>query len=268
MGVHFVQQQRSSQKQSLKDVSTDKALLLIARKRGTRSPEELAGMEAEVHRGEFVILSGYFSDIRQRNLRAFRRVEECLRERDTKPGLLRRALTIEVEKELRCWAQNNSKLQTGYPELFHPAHLLQPELNPAHRALQLGYLHLAVLGQRANHQTQGLLNQEGEHTALLLERIHRATTESPLAAFLDLDSPAPHALASLPDEPWERGAIQSAHLDYLTDSLILAATGEGLELDSTQHLASFTEAGSNPRSYIQEELDRLGRELDRRMATE
>lgn len=263
MGVHFVQQSRSAEKQNLKDVSTDRALLYIARKRENRSPEELTRMEHEVRSGEFVIYGGYFNDIRTRNREKFRTVEELLVDQETNAGKLKRALTLETTKELRCWAQNNANLQ-GLTDYFHPAQLLQPDLDPEFRALQLGYLYLAVLGQRTHHQQQGLLDPHEKPTSLLLERIHHAVKESALSPYLNLASPAPHQLTALPeDEPWRRGALQSLYLDYLTDGLVLAATQGGLELDSSQHLSPFSEGSFYPGSdYIPRTLQELGKRLD------
>lgn len=260
MGVHFVQQSRSAEKQNLKDVSTDRALLYIARKRENRSPEDLARMEQEVRSGEFVIYGGYFNDIRTRNREAFRRVEELLVDQEANAGKLKRALTLESAKELRCWAQNNANLQ-GLTDYFHPAHLLRPDLDPEFRALQLGYLYLAVLGQRAYHQEQGLLDFQGKPTTLLHERLHRAVHESALSPYLDTTRGAlAYPLASLPDEPWERGALQSLCLDYLTDGLVLAATQGGLELDSSRHLSPFSE--DTRSDYIPRTLQELGKRLD------
>lgn len=260
MGVHFVQQQRSSQKQSLKDVSTDRALLHIARKRGTRSPEELARMEAEVHRGEFVILSGWFSDIRHRNLQAFRLIGSLLGDREANAGKLRRALTIDTEKELRCWSRAVEDIQEGHPEVFHPAHLLQSDIDPEFRALQLGYTYLAVLGQRELHREHGLLNFQGSPTALLHERLHQAVDESALTPYLDTTRGAmAHPLTALPGEPWERGALRSLYLDYLTDSLVLAAAQGGLET-CHQHLSPFIEVERS--DYIPHTLKELGGKLN------
>jgi hypothetical protein len=267
MGVMFVVQQRSSQKQSLRDVSTDRALLHIARKRGTHSPEELARMEAEVRRGEFVILSGWFNDIRHRNLQAFRLIGDLLRDRESKAGKLRQKLTIETEKELRCWSRTVEVIQAGHPEVFHPAHLLRPDLDPEFRALQLGYLYLAVLGQQAHHQTQGLLDHEGKPTTLLHERLYKAVHESALTPYLDTTRGVmAYPLAELPeDEPWRTGALRSLYLDYLSDSLVLAATQGGLNLDSSRHLSPFAEAERS--DYIPRTLKELGERLDRHIET-
>lgn len=267
MGVQFVQMSRSKSKIDLKDVSTDKALLHIARKRGNRSPEELARMEAEVRRGEFVVLSGWFSDIRHRNLSAFRSIGELLRDREANAGKLTRKLTIELEKELRCWSRVVEDIQKEHTEVFHPAHLLRTDLDPEFRALQLGYLYLAVLGQRTYHQQQGLLDAHGHPTTLLHERIHRAVKESALSPYLDTErGPLAYPLASLPEEPWERGAIQSLHLDYLSDSLVLAASQSGLDLGtSPHHLSPLTEVEHG--DYIPRTLEELGRRLDAHLET-
>jgi len=261
MGVMFVQMSRSKSKIDLRGVSTDRALLYIARRRGTSSPEQLAQLEDRVRRGEFVLYSGYFNDIRTRNLPAFHTIGELLRDRESNSGKLRQKLTIETEKELRCWSKVVAKLQE-LTDYFHPAHLLQPDLDPEFRSLQLGYLYLAILGQRTHHQQQGLLDNQGKASTLLLERIHHATRESALSPYLDSSSAPFWQLTALPEEAWERGVIQSIFLDYLTDSLVLAASRSGFT-DSSNHLVGFSELEANPSPYIQAQLDILGRQLDR-----
>lgn len=270
MGVHFVQQSRSAEKQSLKDVSTLNALRHLRKKRKTHSAEELAQMDRDYHSGRIEIINGYFRDIRDRNLSKFREVGGLLWDREANEGKLTRKLTIEVKKESHSWFRSNEEIQRDFPEVFHPAHLLQADLDPEFRALQLGYLYLAVLGRPTYYQNQGLMDHEGKPTMLLHERIHRATQESALFPYLDTTRGAmAHPLIWLPEadpeEPihnqWEAGVIQSLYLDMLTDSMVLAASQSGLDLGTLpHHLSPFTEVKRS--DYISRTLEELGRRLD------
>lgn len=231
MGLRFMAQNRRRAKDlGGRELGLDeaKAVRHVLVNMGRIDGEKLKAMDADIERMQAVKLLEDLDQLHEMNGSAIIKLER--RPNAKLPHL--------EEVQLLAWLTRIEELQTGHPEHLHIGHLLRTTLgqDPVLRDLNIGYLHLGVMGRADDYRCRGLIDAFTDHpTSWLTEILAAMTARGPLLDYLE-DGPSPVArgLRALPEDPVQRARLLHIYADYIEFALIENAYREhgALELPS------------------------------------
>lgn len=262
MGLRFVAQNRRRAKDlGGRELTLDeaKAVRHVLVNMGRIDGEKLKAMDADIERMEAVKLLEDLDRLHEMNGSAMVKLER--RPNAKLPRL--------QEVQLLAWLKRIEELQTRHPEHLHIGHLLQPskEQDPVLRDLNIGYLHLGVMGRADDCRSRGLIDAFTDYpTSWLTEILAAMTARGPLLAYLeDEPSPALRGLRALPEDSVQRARLLHIYSDFIEFALIgnayrehgalsLPALGRGRTLFGYHEL----QEEADPEAWMRGILEELG----------
>jgi hypothetical protein len=181
--------------------------------------EQLLELDGEIRRLETVKILEDYEYLAAANRRVLVRLE--------KPSA---RLSYDERLGLTAWVDLVEKIRRDHRDIFHIGQLLTvgDGGDGVLRNLNLGYLHLAVLGHPANYRDRGLLSVDWDRPTEHLQRAIEGLTAGLLGQHLEDGRwfGPPRRLAALPEDRVRRAQVLALYQDYLELVCVANAYGD------------------------------------------